>query len=64
MRGVDYMKLYNKVKNNVEYYKWSKIRKESLDKMNKHLEDEDQTEYKFWYAQYLLALKKCREIEI
>ena len=58
------MKLYNKVKNNVEYYKWSKIRKESLEKMKEHLEDEDQTEYKFWYAQCLLALKKCREIEI
>lgn len=58
------MKLYNKVKNNLEYAKWRKIRVESEKEMMKHKDDDDQTEFKFWMAQYSLALKKCREIEI
>ena len=65
MRRVINMKnILNKVKNNVEYAKWRKIRVESEKEMQKHLNDEDQTEFNFWTAQYMLAAKKCREIEI
>jgi hypothetical protein len=56
--------MFNKVKNNMEYAKWRKIRVESEKMMQQHINDEDQTEFKFWCAQYSLALKKCREIEI
>ena len=56
--------ILNKVKNNMEYAKWRKIREESEKMMQQHMNDDDQTEFKFWCAQYALALKKCREIEI
>ena len=56
--------MFNKVKNNMEYAKWRKIRMESEKMMQQHMNDDDQTEFKFWCAQYALALKKCREIEI
>ena len=56
--------MFNKVKNNIEYAKWRKIRVESEKEMQKHLNDDDQTEFKFWLAQYSLAVKKCKEIDI
>jgi hypothetical protein len=35
--------MFNKVKNNIEYAKWRKIRVESEKMMRQHMNDEDQT---------------------
>ena len=56
--------MFNRVKNNMEYAKWRKIRVESEKEMKKHLFDDDTTEYKYWAARYSLALKKCIELDI
>lgn len=56
--------IFNKVKNNMEYAKWRKIRKDSLKKMKEHQNDEDDSEFKYWAHTNLYATKKCMEIEI
>lgn len=58
------MKLYNKIKNNIEYAKWAKLRNEALENMKEHMHDDDQIDYNYWFKQYRIAVKKCNEIEI
>lgn len=58
------MKILKRVKNNLEYAKWRKIRKEALEEMTKHQHDADDTEFKYWAHLELLAMKKCIEIDI
>ena len=64
MRRVIIMNICKKVKNNIEYAKWRRIREKSLAEAGKRLFDEDDTEFKYWAARYQLALKKCMEIDI
>ena len=58
------MNIFKRVKNNVEYAKWRKIREKSLAEATLRLFDEDDTEFKYWVAKHNLAVKKCNEIDI
>lgn len=58
------MNIFRKVKNNVEYYKWSKIREKSFKKAEEHMDDEDDRIFRYYAARLDLALMKCEEIEI
>lgn len=42
------MNIITKIKNNVEYAHWRKIRDKSLFEMEKHESDKDDTEWKRW----------------
>ena len=56
--------IFKKVRNNMEYKKWMEIRDEALLKANEHSMDEDDTEFRFWTARYLMASNKCFNIDI
>ena len=56
--------IFKKVRNNMEYNKWMKIKEEALLKANEHSMDEDDTEFRFWNTRYLMASNKCFNIDI
>ena len=58
------MNIFTRIKNNLEYYRYSKLSDKALVEMQKHLNDADDTEFKMWGNIGLLAFKKCMEIPL
>lgn len=58
------MNIITKIKNNVEYAHWRKIRDKALFEMEKHESDKGSTEWKRWAYLELKALRKCDEIPL
>ena len=56
--------IFKKVRNNMEYNKWMKIKEEALLKAAEHSNDEDDIEFRYWVTRYLMASDKCYSIDI
>lgn len=58
------MNIITRVKNNFEYAYYRKLRDKAIVKAEKHINDEDDHEFKKWAKLGLKYLRKCLEIPI
>lgn len=64
MKGVVFMNIIEKVKNNIKYAHYRREMKKSIKNAEKHVNDEDSFFFDYWTMRYCLATKQCLEIKL
>lgn len=58
------MTVFTRVKNNIEYAKYRRLKGKALVEVTKHQSDLDDTEFKYWMSVFVYATKKCEDIPL
>jgi len=58
------MNIFTRIKNNMEYTYYRKLGDKAISKMQEHVNDADDREFKKWANIGLCSLRKCYEIPL